>query len=174
MNLLAQVRLARCKFDVASLRALVELLPCRSSRHSVAVGDAPASHMFLAGMYAHGNFYGVSSSCREFESVVKYITASVRSRIGARFAAVGILDGCSLEAHRDSHNLRGSLNVVIPLTQGGLWIEDEDCCDSVAEWQECPKALATLSRDAFFDLVTELLCFLLTCGMLPRLPSTAV
>ena len=78
-NLLAQVRLARCKFDVASLRALVELLPCKSSRRSIVVGDAPASHMFVAAMYAHGNFYGVSSSCREFESVVKYLTASVRS-----------------------------------------------------------------------------------------------
>ena len=91
----------------------------KTPRRSAVVGEAPASHVFVAGMYAHGGFYGVTSSCREFESLVKYLTAFVRSRIGIPFAAVGILDGCSLEAHRDSHNLRGSLNIVIPLTQGG-------------------------------------------------------
>ena len=150
VNLLAQVRLARCKFDAATLRALVELLPCRSSRRLAVVGNAPASHTFVAGVYAHGIFYGVSSSCREFESVVKYLTAFVRSRIGVPFAAIGVLDGCSLEARRDSHNLRGSLSVVIPLTQGGLWIEDEDCCDSVAEWQECPKGSGNFVKGRVF------------------------
>ena len=90
--------------------------PGWNSRRSVVVGDAPASHMFVAGMYAHGNFYGVSSSCKEFESEVKYITASVRSRIRARFAAVGILDGCSLEARRDYDNPHNIAQKILPDT----------------------------------------------------------
>ena len=119
--------------------------------------------------------YGVSSSRREFESLVKYLTAFVRSRIGIPFAAVGILDGCSLEAHRDSHNLRGSLNIVIPLTQGGFCgLRTRTAVILLLSGRSVPKGPEFLSRAVSFDLVTEFLCFLLICGTLQRLPSTAV
>ena len=40
--------------------------------------------------------------------------------------------------------------MVIPLTHGGLWIEDEDCCDSVAEWVECPKGSGNFVKGRVF------------------------
>ena len=62
VNLLAQARLALCKFDTALVRALVELLPSAvSQRPQVLCGKESRPHLFVAGMYAHG---GVSMGSR--------------------------------------------------------------------------------------------------------------
>ncbi|CAE7599592.1 GIP, partial [Symbiodinium sp. CCMP2456] len=145
-NLLCDERLARQRFDAASMRALVDLLPeLQFGDHA---GPSPGvveaenpPHLFVAGVHVSGGKIEVTRSCSDLPAVVRYMTAFVRANIDVPFAAVSLSDGSLLAPCRDVHNKRGSWNITLPLNGGALWIEDPECEEAEAEWVEClPKS----------------------------------
>ena len=147
-NLLCEERLARQRFDAASMRALVDLLPelqlgdhvCPSP--GVVEAESPP-HLFVAGVHVSGGKVEVTRSCSDLPVVVRYMTAFVRANIDVPFAAVSLSDGSLLAPRRDIHNERGSWNITLPLNGGALWVEDPECEEAEAEWVECPPKSGT-------------------------------
>ena len=95
------------------------------------------------GQYTHGVFSGLMSSTYRFPYTVHYLTRFFEEFcLQDKFATVTVSEDVGMARHRDVHNERDSLNIVLPLLTcdgGGLWVESEpDQFSLDDEWRPLP------------------------------------
>ena len=85
---------------------------------------------WYTGAYVHGGKAGVRSNLKEYPITTRFLTSFAKKFSGEKkFSALGITRNSTLGMHRDSHNSRESVNMVIPLSEfkeGGLWVQDDE------------------------------------------------
>ena len=95
---------------------------------------------------------GVTRSVNLFPMVTRYLNELVRTRCGDptfTWTSLVISKDSMAKVHSDSHNLRGSTNVLISFGdhQGGkLWTEDPDVPDSEAVFQNDSRGVSLKGR----------------------------
>ena len=93
------------------------------------------------GAWTHGGMQGVTRSVHLFPMVTRYLNEFVRARCNDpafTWTSVVISKDSMAKVHSDSHNLKGSTNVLLSFGdhQGGkLWTEDPDVPNSEAVFQ---------------------------------------
>ena len=93
------------------------------------------------GAWTHGGMQGVTRSVNVFPMVTRYLNELVRARCNDptfTWTSIVISKDSMTKVHSDSHNLKGSTNVLISFGdhQGGkLWTENPDVPDSEAVFQ---------------------------------------
>ena len=95
------------------------------------------------GQYTRGMFSGLMSSTYRFPYTVQYLTRFFEEFCPQdKFATVTVSEDVGMACHRDVHNERDSLNIVLPLLTcdgGGLWVESEpDQFSMDDEWRPLP------------------------------------
>ena len=124
---LASKILQRASVSAADLMLLFSRLPVEISRRSVLESKRGSS--FSAGAFVHGGVVGLRKSCYEFPRSVRAFALYARQmHPGVVFSSLSVLRNTRSLPHRDSHNLRGEPNLIIPLSKfrgGAVWIETE-------------------------------------------------
>ena len=93
------------------------------------------------GAWTHGGMQGVTRSVHLFPMVTRYLNEFVRARCNDpafTWTSIVISKDSMAKVHSDSHNLKGTVNVLLSFGdhQGGkLWTEDPDVPDSEAVFQ---------------------------------------
>ena len=93
------------------------------------------------GAWTHGGMQGVTRSVHQFPMVTRYLNEFVRARCNDpafTWTSIVISKDSMAKVHSDSHNLKGSTNVLLSFGdhQGGkLWTEDPDVPNSEAVFQ---------------------------------------
>ena len=110
-----------------------------SSRHGVrdiASDENGNADCYTFGAYAHGAFVGIIKHTRSQQELVRYVNAFLNAREQRlQWSSLSINHNSPMIKHRDNHNLRGSLNLILCVgryQQGGLWLELTDVDDSSA------------------------------------------
>ena len=82
---------------------------------------------FLLGLYSHGGFTGVTRASKSHRQLSAYILDYFRFHgMQGQATSLYISRNATAKCHRDSHNLRGSLNWVTSVgnfSGGALWVE---------------------------------------------------
>ncbi|CAE7470136.1 RE2 [Symbiodinium sp. CCMP2592] len=117
-------------FDYSDLLTVVRLLPLRRLRTGKALkrGGGLPFHYFIAGMYTHGPFVGVTKSGKELPWTIKYINSFVRAQGVGEWTSFAIFRNTATECHTDTHNMAGTHIKTVSFgefTGGELWIHGE-------------------------------------------------
>ena len=143
MEDLARALVEENKFAVGDMLRFWE----EASEHAVPKGRQclhGANPKYMAfGQYTHGMFSGLMSSTYRFPYTVHYLTRFFEEFCPQdKFATITVFEDVGMACHRDVHNERDSLNIVLPLLTcdgGGLWVELEpDQFSMDDEWRPLP------------------------------------
>ncbi|CAE7257022.1 GIP [Symbiodinium sp. CCMP2592] len=88
-------------------------------------GGWQAFHYFIAGMYTHGPFVGVTKTARELPWTIKYVNSFVRAQGVGEWTSFAIFRNTATECHTDTHNMAGTQIKTVSfgeITGGELWI----------------------------------------------------
>ena len=90
---------------------LTDMLPSSARAFQTA-----APLVFNSGVYVHGSFAGVMGHSTSFRYTTLLLTAIIRSVDPAhRSSSVSLIRNMTSAKHKDSNNLAGSLNMLVPL-----------------------------------------------------------
>ena len=93
----------------------------------IASDELGRAECYTFGAYAHGNFAGVTNATNRHQELVRYINFFIQTREKSlRWSSLAINNNNPLTTHKDVHNLKGELNVLICVGSyvgGGLWLE---------------------------------------------------
>ena len=82
---------------------------------------------YAFGAYAHGKFAGVTNATNKHQELVRYLNFFIQTREKSlRWSSLAVNNNNPLAIHKDVHNLKGELNVLICVGKyvgGGLWLE---------------------------------------------------
>ena len=143
MEDLARALVEENKFAVEDMLRFWE----EASEHAVPKGRQcfhGANPKYMAfGQCTHGMFSGLMSSTYRFPYTVHYLTRFFEEFCPQdKFATITVFEDVGMACHRDVHNERDSLNIVLPLLTcdgGGLWVESEpDQFSMDDEWRPLP------------------------------------
>ena len=122
---LAQQLSSARDFSAGSLLALLDRLPRDRGLRSV---QGKGGSRFSAGVYFRAGQVCCFRNNSDYPAACKHICAAIRCADPSHtFAAFQVLDEVQSDFHRDLQNLKGSCNLVIPLTRfsgGAVWLED--------------------------------------------------
>ena len=94
------------------------------------IGKKSCVSSWFSGAFVHGGKAGLRNNFKEYPNTTRYLASFGRKHAGGRtFSAFGIARNATLGLHRDSHNYKRSMNVVLPLSSfqgGGLWLQNEE------------------------------------------------
>ncbi|CAE7318532.1 ATJ49, partial [Symbiodinium microadriaticum] len=123
---MAQRLLCQRDFTFESLEKLAELLPELKSKQRAINGDAGKLMKGLtAGLWAHGNFRGVTKTKDQFPCTIRYINEFVKDKAGDSWTSFVLLRNVRMNLHRDCHNAPDSTSLTMSFGQfqgGQLWI----------------------------------------------------
>ena len=89
------------------------------------VAQSSGNHCF--GLYAHGNFHGVTNKSSQHKSLVSYLNAWLLAHeFEPPWTSLNVNDNVLSPLHKDSHNCMCSVNQIIGLgsySGGDLWLE---------------------------------------------------
>ena len=94
------------------------------------IGKKSCVSSWFSGAFVHGGKAGLRNNFKEYPNTTRYLASFGRKHAGGRtFSAFGIARNATLGLHRDSHNYKRSMSVVLPLSSfqgGGLWLQNEE------------------------------------------------
>ena len=97
---------------------------------------------WFSGAFVHGGKAGLRSNTKEYPMATRFLTMFARRFTGDKtFSAIGVARNTTLGMHRDSHNARNTMNMVLPLTDfegGDLWVCDPQDTSSTTIERELP------------------------------------
>ena len=120
------------------LCSVIQTLPTkpRSIHQTDVYGAVLPPLVFGAGAYVHGPMRGLQNNTLRHELVVLALVSLIRSMApGHKFSSFTVLQNVTSKVHRDQHNLQGSSNLVLPLTNfegGELWVQCSGGASSMA------------------------------------------
>ena len=113
---LAKEYLDARSFSYQNLQEVVEMLPnVNLDRQRAINGESkrPRSGL-MAGLWAHGAFYGISKTVRKFPYTVKYINAFMQEKCGGQhWTSFVVLKNVKTNLHKDNHNEDGSKTITV-------------------------------------------------------------
>ena len=126
-------------FSYEALLDLVRLLPIRVSkrRRDINGGGQPANEAWVAGLYAHGGWTGVTRRTTRYPQVVRFLNAFMRHHVGDEgesWTSLTLMKNVSTDIHVDCHNQKESTSTTLSFGEfsgGQLWIVD-DSVDATA------------------------------------------
>ncbi|CAE7781718.1 unnamed protein product [Symbiodinium sp. KB8] len=122
-SLARQLREAR-DFSPSTLHQLLDALDFPVNKRTC-LNDGSGG--FLLGLYSHGGFTGVTRASKSHRQLSAYILDYFRFHgMQGQATSLYISRNATAKCHRDSHNLRGSLNWVTSVgnfSGGALWVE---------------------------------------------------
>ena len=126
---LAREKLRSKAFSFCDLFEVMSSLPLKpTKRHRCISGDPNVKiEHFLAGLYTHGSFTGVTRNTSAFPWVVKYVSAFGRTQVDESWSSRILSKNVKSSIHSDSRNLADTKVITMTFgafTGGELWIED--------------------------------------------------
>ena len=77
---------------------------------------------YAFGAYAHGKFAGVTNATNKHQELVRYLNFFIQTREKSlRWSSLAVNNNNPLAIHKDVHNLKGELNVLICVGQVCRW-----------------------------------------------------
>ncbi|CAE7711939.1 unnamed protein product [Symbiodinium sp. CCMP2592] len=117
--------LRRAVIGSADLLVLFDRLPAQVSDRSAL--EKQKGLTFNGGAFVHGGVVGLLNSCGTFPRAVRAFCLYIRQVMpGMRFSSFSVLANTKSLPHKDSHNLEGHPNLIVPLSRfrgGEVWIE---------------------------------------------------
>ncbi|CAE7351286.1 MAL3P3.6 [Symbiodinium sp. CCMP2592] len=126
-----------CDFRYQSLLELVRMLPIhRRARHREINGKpGPLNEAWVAGLFAHGNYSGVTKRTCRYPHVVRYVNSFMRDKVDGTWSSFSLAKNISTDVHVDCHNHKEASSVTVTFgdfTGGQLWV-----AQSESEGQDC-------------------------------------
>ena len=91
-------------------------------------GDEANHDCVTYGLFTHGGVHGLTRATKDEDALVRFLNYFARHHLGedATWTSISLTKNIAIDVHRDSNNLRGSLNHCVTFGQedgGGLWLE---------------------------------------------------
>ncbi|CAE7876411.1 TY5A [Symbiodinium sp. KB8] len=119
----------------------IKRVPRPTRRGAKAMSTKDDGGAFYAGCYVHGGVCGVMKLAKQSPNTTAYLVEAAKRITGRdHFGSVAIVENVAMGPHRDSHNHRGTSNIVTALsnfTNGEIWVEAlEDEYDYSDVWRQ--------------------------------------
>ena len=91
-------------------------------------GEGRANEAWVAGVYPHGAWTGVTKRTLRYPNVVRYVNMFMRSRVDGEWSSFTLMKNVSTDVHVDRHNDREATATTVTFGDfkgGQLWIAEE-------------------------------------------------
>ncbi|CAE7446981.1 RE1 [Symbiodinium sp. CCMP2592] len=94
------------------------------------LGKKTSTTSWFTGAFVHGGLAGTRMNLRSYPFTTKFLVEfGKKFAEGVPFSALGIARNADLGLHRDIHNSKSSVNMVVPLSEfsgGGIWVQGDE------------------------------------------------
>ena len=131
-EVLAEQLLEAKAFEYASLQKLVEMLPDVNPNRQRAIngGTSKGRRGLMAGVWAHGGFFGVAKTSKKFPATIRYINMFMREKAELQhWTSFVVLRNVKTNLHKATHIATGSVTATVTFGNfegGELWIAKDD------------------------------------------------
>ena len=90
--------------------------------------EGRANEAWVAGVYPHGAWTGVTKRTLRYPNVVRYVNMFMRSRVDGEWSSFTLMKNVSTDVHVDRHNDREATATTVTFGDfkgGQLWIAEE-------------------------------------------------
>ena len=114
-------------FSYEAILEVVENLPDvdKSRQRGINGGSRRQRRGMMAGLWAHGGFYGVAKTAQKFPLTIQYINMFMRDKVDHTWTSFVVLKNVQTNIHTDAHNATDSLTATVTFGQfdgGQLWV----------------------------------------------------
>ena len=136
-EVLAQKFLEEKNFSYEAILEVVEHLPDVNPNRQRGIngGARKRRRGMMAGLWAHGGFFGVAKTAQKFPRTTKYINMFMRDKVGLSWTSIVVLKNVMTNVHTDAHNATDSLTATVTFGQfegGQLRVAGSDASSSGA------------------------------------------
>ena len=115
-------------FSFEALQEVVEHLPDvdRARQRGINGGSRKHRRGMMAGLWAHGRFFGVAKTAQKFPWTIQYVNTFMRDKVELPWTSFVILKNVQTNIHTDAHNATDSVTATVTFGQfdgGQLWVE---------------------------------------------------
>ncbi|CAE6970895.1 RE1 [Symbiodinium sp. CCMP2592] len=128
-------------YSFEAITRLVRMLPFHTSKRHRAIngGKGKGYEAWVAGIYSHGAWTGVTKRTLRYPNVVRYVNMFMRSHTDGEWSSFTLMKNVSTEVHVDRHNDKQALATTVTFGDfegGQLWVADEEVSDSECTWKQ--------------------------------------
>ena len=128
-------------FSFEALHQLARSLPIRHSKRHRDINDGPGrgNEAWVAGLYSHGGWAGVTKRTTRYPHVVRYLNMFMRSQCDASWTSLALLKNVSTEIHVDSHNRKDTSTTTCTFGDfrgGQLWVASPEVESDACVWKQ--------------------------------------
>ena len=113
-------------YSYTSLLHLVRMLPIAERvRHRDINGQGPVNEAWVAGLYAHGAYGGITKRTLRYPNVVRYINSFMVSKSPGTWSSFSLTKNICTDMHIDCHNDKDASSCTVSFGQfdgGELWV----------------------------------------------------
>ena len=102
-------------FSYEALQEVVENLPDvdKSRQRGINGGNRKQRRGMMAGLWAHGGFFGVAKTAQKFPLTIQYINMFMREKVEHTWTSLVVLKNVRTNIHTDAHNATDSLTATV-------------------------------------------------------------